>query len=477
MNTSALGERADPPVAVSGLAPFPAAGKLAVYIGTTAGPVRIARLFRDATNFLGIYQRIKSFDLVDYGAFVAQVINRLAGERGQCFRMDLKGEEEPHDLDGDSWQAGAFVAHALLTCDRFAAEGEAPAGVLWCTGQLDPVGDTEFVSANLLVRDKLRHPYTERMLRAFAAEGIPVRLMVPAPQQSEAVAAVGDYDWARGCVVAAASARSACKSLGIPVPVFEGGASHPKVPAAPSPVPSGGPVGRRAPRQMAAIGVAVVAALAAAGFAAVKYLPTGRASTGAAVIAEAGPVPPTVAIAASGGQAAPTTSPPVPVEIAVPVVSPPIPVSPVSVQVWEWRPPAGARCPPVQEGTLAPQVIAVTVGADGVGASRHGGSLCAVEIVVSASQSPLYAVAQFDKGSGVLADCSPVPASLTGAALFAGQARLRCNVLANVARSGSYRVIVVAGAAPVGAVRATETADELRSRGLTVIAIQHTISP
>jgi hypothetical protein len=112
--------------------------KIRIYIATTEGPVQVQRLTQedpDVRSVVCLNGTAKALPISrDYDAFIKEptgVVQRSYGH--PAFRMDVDGPI----TDGNSWQLGAFVAHALFAENRLAAPDEKVDNALWLTGELD----------------------------------------------------------------------------------------------------------------------------------------------------------------------------------------------------------------------------------------------------------------------------------------------------------------------------------------------------
>ena len=155
--------------------------KSRVYVGTTEGPVAIERITREAAPnsamCIGRSTR-EATASTGYEAFVKQpsgVIERELGPYSPgAFRLDVSADIG----DGDSWQLGVFVAHALAVEGRLAEYHEDADTALWLTGEV--ANDLEVKPVGH-VPDKLRASRAE--FEALASSGMPVTLIVPKANQ------------------------------------------------------------------------------------------------------------------------------------------------------------------------------------------------------------------------------------------------------------------------------------------------------
>lgn len=123
--------------------------KIAVFIGTTNGPVRIERISNEPAPLTEVckgrdFQPLQPIS-DDYENFVrpGRPVEQAFGPFAHTsFRMDVSDEIN----SGQSWRLAVFVAHGLLKGDRLARADEDVAGVVWLTGrinadfQVEPVG-------------------------------------------------------------------------------------------------------------------------------------------------------------------------------------------------------------------------------------------------------------------------------------------------------------------------------------------------
>ncbi len=151
--------------------------KIRVYVGTTEGPVAIERITREAAPnsamCIGRSTR-EATASTGYEAFVKQpsgVIERELGPYSPgAFRLDVSADIG----DGDSWQLGVFVAHALAAEGRLADFHEDADAALWLTGEV--ANDLEVKPVGH-VPDKLRASRGD--FATWASGGTPVTLIVP----------------------------------------------------------------------------------------------------------------------------------------------------------------------------------------------------------------------------------------------------------------------------------------------------------
>jgi hypothetical protein len=114
--------------------------KLAVYVATTAGPVRIERIVREDAPLSQVYQGRAYRPLeplsADYARFVAHagpVTRALGPNPATSFRLEVSGPIG----SGNSWEFGFLIAHALAATGQLAEPGEPALRVLLLTGLVD----------------------------------------------------------------------------------------------------------------------------------------------------------------------------------------------------------------------------------------------------------------------------------------------------------------------------------------------------
>ena len=157
----------------------PVTGPVAVYVLTTEGPVRLERLSREsgaASSMVCLQRSSRKFDSLStaYEDFVRAptgVIDRDYPAAGSgAYRLDISAEI----TDGDSWQFGVFVAHALHANGCLCGPDRTPEVALMLTGSVDVdlrVGDVAHV------REKLHAANGD--IELLTEVGIDVRVILP----------------------------------------------------------------------------------------------------------------------------------------------------------------------------------------------------------------------------------------------------------------------------------------------------------
>ena len=419
--------------------------KVAVYIATTEGPVRITHLQPDSGDLsvmllTGTSDEVPISARKEYQRFVhgnTGAIERVLGRKG-TFRMEVSG---PID-GGESWQLGAFLAHALLGRGRL-AQGVDPdtesvddiAQAVIVTGTVNPtnrsVGAVNHVAKKIEVAG--------RVLRTLTDQGVDIGLIVPIKNQAEANTAASNFPLGAE-VWAAASVDEVCERLEISLD--------------PIAVPGKKPLWAATTATIAALG----------------------------------------ALAAFWAMNVDGSDPPVIVETAPPTIALPGPVDPIvpdaaaresaRIQLAELRPPDGVTCAAVHLGQTAPlRSVIPEMGNERVASSSHNRTLCGIEFTVDIPQQA-FAFAFFDMDHGDFADCDAMPSELYGIVAFSGARSWSCNIPALFAPL-AYRLVMVSGPEPVadivqqirGLADRSVAIDAMERDGVTFREIPHAITP
>jgi len=152
--------------------------KVAVYIGTTNGPVRIERISNEPAPLTEV---CKGRDIValmpiseDYENFVrpGRPVERAFGPFSHpSFRMDVSGEIK----SGQSWRLAVFVAHGLVRDSRLAHPGDDVDQVVWLTGRVNTDFQVETVGH---IEEKLHA--SKDLFAECAAQGSKISIFLPA---------------------------------------------------------------------------------------------------------------------------------------------------------------------------------------------------------------------------------------------------------------------------------------------------------
>ena len=154
----------------------------AVYIATTAGPVRIERIIGEPVPQSNVFvgRGYKPLEPVssDYEAFVASggpVEKAFGPFETPSFRIDVSG---PIDT-GNSWELAVFVAHGLAKVGRLAGLDEAANAIILLSGRVDADLDVDAVGH---VAEKLRA--AEELISECRSRDCPYTFFLPAEDQA-----------------------------------------------------------------------------------------------------------------------------------------------------------------------------------------------------------------------------------------------------------------------------------------------------
>ncbi len=496
--------------------------KFRVYVGTTEGPVAIERIIREAAPnsamCIGRSTR-EAIASTGYEAFVKQpsgVIERELGPYSPgAFRLDVSTDIG----DGDSWQLGVFVAHALAVEGRLADYYEDADAALWLTGEV--ANDLEVKSVGH-VPDKLRASRGE--FETLASSGIAVTLIVPKANQAYLDQADLPPSIARFAVSRTDEALAAAGLL-----TKDEARSQNEVPTGiPRPTPPADTPKRPMFRRWTYVGAAALifaAAAAAYPYAERLWSPKSseaqRSETGDA---QSDPSTPTADEAGAGSETTqPVTAGSSPgvteVEPRRPIGAPPRETDPIPVTepeqiagrpgistptprpatepetappradirlvIRERRAPSGSSCAAVHFGNIAARKVAVKRSApDRFAPSRHD-NLCGLEFTIISMGAPAYVAAFTSMISGRFVDAERAPRVLGGAIPLDGEATWVVNVARRLRGPIDYRLVAVVSDQPLGevATRLRRRADpvaaakELSRDALTVHHVRHLINP
>lgn len=151
--------------------------KIAVYVATTGGPVRVERIIGEDAPLSQVYlgRTYRPLEPLsgDYARFVGPsgpVARAFGPFETASFRLELSGPIG----SGNSWELGLFIAHGLVWAGTLAGGAEGPDAVFVLTGQVDidlKVGSVGHIADKVAAaRDLFDH---------FRAQGIPISLILP----------------------------------------------------------------------------------------------------------------------------------------------------------------------------------------------------------------------------------------------------------------------------------------------------------
>jgi hypothetical protein len=175
-----------------------------VYIATTQAPSEVQRIAKEDPHVRSVVCLNGTSEALPisaaYDAFVRKptgVIERKYGH--SVYRLDVSERIS----DGESWQLGFFIAHALFATDTLAGKGEKADRAVWVTGEVDR--DLKVNPVDHVV-EKLRQSAT--LFAELEAAGIPLTIFIPRAN-AEGIKPV----W--GNVVALESVDEICRELGL----------------------------------------------------------------------------------------------------------------------------------------------------------------------------------------------------------------------------------------------------------------------
>jgi len=391
--------------------------RIAVFIATTHGPIRVERITRERAPQSMVCLRRSSSVLPISGAYDnfvrpgSGVVERAFGpfEDG-AFRLDLSAPIET----GESWQLGFFVAHAIAASPdaELATEDDADA-IVWLTGRVDydlMVGPINHISEKIFA--------SRAVLGKWLAAGRSVTLFVPSGADSETAANAGIPRGAR--LVSTSSAADVLAAL--------------KLSAKPQTVSVPAIVARRssATRWMAAgIGAAAVIV---SGFILNQQPLKARVEA-----------------------------------LKAPVMEAPVKVVPVSkLALYERRAPADRTCAEVQFGVVAAVETEIAPSAEMTVSGLDG--LCGVGIRVDNGAQSRFVDVNVDMVSGKLLYGTIKPDAFDGQKPFSGQRDWAIDVPRRL--SGPFELRVTATSRPLAQTAAYDSAN-----GIVTGALHHRVSP
>jgi len=396
--------------------------KIRVYIPTTDGPVAVERITREpaAQSAVCVKRTTRVLPIsAAYDAFVrapSGVIEREFGpfETG-AFRLDVSAAIG----DGESWQLGVYLAHALAVEGRLAGPDDDCVQAIWATGAVD--SDLRINSVSH-VSEKIH--LSQELVAELESAGVAVSAFVPLDNEAIADNTAADFD-----IAAVDTAEDILTSLQ---------AAPSAVPAAPvvvnSPIEIPPTSGSRG-----IVAVWIVLGLNVFG-AASWYLSQSDVRTDAATK--------TVVV-----KPQPVAKPPVkPVEKSspTPVAKPEIKkaITPLTVGIAELRAPSGSHCAAVQFGTVKPVIVPLTGTGQKLSDSRVEG-LCGLEFSVTTGDVKRYARAEVALRHGKLLKVDGLPTGLSGQTVFEGRKAWRVHVPKRLPRAIEYTLKVSYGDKPV----------------------------
>ena len=414
-----------------------------VFIPTTEGPVAIERITREpaAQSAVCIKRTTRVLPIsAAYDAFVrapSGVIEREFGpwDRG-AFRLDVSDAIG----DGESWQLGVFVAHALAAENRLAGPEDDCAEALWISGALDSdlgVGPVGHIAEKLHVSADL--------ISQHDSNGTKLTFFVPA-DNLKSMAGRDDIS-----VTGVAGAGDIQKYLGLPHATATSQAAVVAPPVATTEEPSGN--GLRTLFTVMGIGILV-------------------AGAGAFIYFDQQPIP-KVPVATAKKTPPPTViAKPVPVKPALakvkpaPVIAPkpvvkkapaPLPVHVPTLKVFELRATEDSSCAAIQFSDIEPLKIRLTPTSGDQLADSNAAGLCGLEFVVDVGPEKRFVSAAVNLMRGRFVR-NRLPETLKGNTAAKGELRWRSHIPKRLKRPVKYNIAIsISKTAIVGTLAETRT--------------------
>jgi hypothetical protein len=438
--------------------------RFAVFVATTSGPVRIERITRERAPQSMVCLRRSSTVLpisASYDGFVRRgsgVIEKTFGpfEDG-AFRLDVS---EPIET-GESWQLGAFVAHALSAASKDGLLGaqDTAESIVWLTGQVDcdlAVGSVGHLAEKV---------YASRdTIAAWIALGRSVTMIVHDGPDHDAVKAAGIPVGAR--VVAVKTGAEALGAVGLKLPAPRSQSPERKFPA-------------RVAAAFAVFSVAGFSLLSVSDRAAQDDAqPVERME---AVTLEAAAAPVLVETAPAAASPAVVVNAPVIENVAAPkVVELP---APPHVTLVERRAPQGHTCAEVQFGTVDP--LTAPIAATGEVSKSDLSGLCGLAVRVDNGGREQFVAVVLDVLSGKLLYGTSRPDILNGGKAFGGRQEWPIDLPRRLSAPFEIRVAAISADKAVAEEAqwfdtqpdTAAAAQELETKGVATAVLHHRVTP
>jgi hypothetical protein len=414
-----------------------------IFIPTTDGPVAIERITREpaAQSAICVKRTTRVLPIsAAYDAFVrapSGVIEREFGpwDRG-AFRLDVSGPI----TDGESWQLGVFIAHALATENRLAGPDDDVAEALWITGALDSdlgVGAVGHVAEKL-------HASAD-LIDQHAKEQTTLRFFVP-DNNLKSMAARDDTE-----TTAVSSAKDIQRHLDL--------LDEPDTPAAviPAAAPTEAPSGNGLRTLFTVLGISILVAGAGA-FIYFDQKPAHETP----VATPTKPTPPVAAIAKPAVEPVKTVPEPVkavqvqPAPKAAPKPKPATAHVP-TLKVYELRAAAGGSCAAIQFSDAKPVKRLLKIASGDQLADSNVDGLCGLEFEIAVGPEDRFVSAALNLTRGRFVR-NRLPEALKGNLATKGNLRWRAHVPKRLKRPVRYNISVSISKTPIsGLAKQTQT--------------------
>lgn len=419
--------------------------RIAVYVATTGGPVRIERITPERAPQSMVCLRRTSTILPisgDYDDFVrpgSGVIEREFGPfEDNSFRLDVAAPIGT----GRSWQLGIFVAHAIVASKDHALAGDGMEcdHAVVVTGQVDYDLTVEAVDHIL---EKIAG-----LVETFAPNGEgSVQLIVPSGNNYDVAAASLP---AAVTLVPAASAWDACRAIGLQVP---DSASRVVAKVTPRPPAS--------PRKW---GLAIVAILAAGGISiALAAYPNANVSSWTRYVTD---------LLKTGNEAAMPATKPGEANSTVALKTDPVASTlpnlvPSELQIQARRPSVGQTCADVHFGDGAVILEPIPKNSQGGYDDSRLESVCGLSFAVTVTGEARYAALLFYIHTGKQVRGEAPPPVLRGATPLSGLAEWSIALPRRLNEPFSYRLVLIESAQSLAA-----QDDDLRNKPIDETVIR-----
>ncbi len=401
--------------------------KVRVYIPTTDGPVQVERITREpaAQSAVCVGRTTRVLPISGaYDSFVRPPSGVIEREFGPfdpgAFRLDVSAPI----ADGESWQAGIFVAHALAAVGRLAGPDEPCEAALWITGALDndlKIGGVGHVPEKFRASDAL---FSE-----LAAGGIELQIFLPTDNEEAAVGSAGGHTYS-----GMAAASEILAEIGIST----------APPANRTDVPATSAGGRSSRSRLwvalllSGVVVAGVAAVVVDKMQQVTPNPTPPAAKSPTKTAAAAPAQKPAEEPPPAAKPKPKAQPPTKPE--APSFRPPV------IEIIELRAPTGVSCAAIQFGKAKATAVPVER-VDGDYADSKLPGLCGLEIGVDAGNHKAYARVSVQTTRGRLIKSGALPTAFSGDTAFSGRLSWRFFVPKRLPHPLEYEISFTAGPA------------------------------
>ncbi len=428
--------------------------KVRVYIPTTERPVQVERITREpaAQSAICVGRSTRVLPISGaYDSFVRPPSGVIEREFGPfdpgAFRLDVSAPVS----DGESWQAGVFVAHALAAVGRLAGPDEPCESALWITGALDndlKIGGVGHVPEKFQA--------SEDLIAELASSGTALRMFVPQNNDEAAANAAGGNTY-----TAAGEASEILSAVGLAA-----------APSGQTAIAATAPQNSRG-RLWAALLVSGVVVAGVGVFVFDKMQkttpPVAKSVSKKSVVSPAKPPlqepektkTPDPPVASAPPET--TAKPVVPVKPEIPKADPP-PFRPPVLEILELRAPTGSNCAAVQFGKARAATIPVSR-VDGIFSDSKLPGLCGLEIGVDAGDQRAYAKLSLEATRGRLIKSGAMPPAFHGDEAFSGRLSWRFFVPKKLPRPLEYELIYSAGP------------DRLTKANSKTILVRHRVVP